>query len=129
MNTVADHETGKHILLADDDPDVRMMLAIALKREGYIVTQAENGKQALKLCEGNTFDLIITDILMPKGDGFKVISKMKKKQRDIPIIAISGGGVSGSLDFLEKAKMHGACCIFEKPFEPKFFVERVNEHF
>jgi len=123
------NKQGKHILLADDDAEVRAVLAMALRQAGHIVTQAENGKEALKLCVGTQFDMIITDILMPKGDGFKVISKMKKKQRDIPIIAISGGGVSGSLDFLEKAKIHGACCIFEKPFEPKFFVERVNEHF
>ena len=129
MNNETAGKSGKKILLAEDDPDVREMLAFALRHAGHVVTLAENGKEALKLCSANSYDLIITDILMPKQDGFKVIRKLKKKQRDIPIIAISGGGVSGSLDFLEKAKRYGACCIFEKPFEPQFFVERVNEHF
>ncbi len=112
MDTESIGKSGKKILLAEDGPDVRAVLAFALRHAGHVVTLAENGKQALKLCSANTYELIITDILMPKQDGFKIICKLKKKQRDIPVIAISGGGVSGSLDFLEKAKRHGACGIF-----------------
>lgn len=78
MNNETTGKSGKKILLAEDDPDVREMLAFALRHAGHVVTLAENGKEALRLCSANNYDLIITDILMPKGDGFKVIRKLKK---------------------------------------------------
>ena len=104
MNSGVVDKSGKKILLAEDDPDVRAVLALALRHASHVVTLAENGKEALKLCSANSYDLIITDILMPKQDGFKVVSKLKKKQRDIPIIAISGVALRGRLIFWKKPR-------------------------
>lgn len=82
------------ILLIDDDPQVRMVLEGFLKHDGHEVVTAEDGKNALRLLADATFDLIVTDIVMPEQDGYEVIMALSAKADRPKIIAVSGGSPS-----------------------------------
>ncbi|SEP79167.1 Response regulator receiver domain-containing protein [Ectothiorhodospira magna] len=105
------------ILIVDDDDTFRTMLQEMLSREGFHILTAGSGGQALKLLNTQTPDLIITDILMPDGDGIELITTLKQKNSPIPIIAMSGGRRSISLEFnLESAELMGVKATLAKPF-------------
>ncbi|WP_372807281.1 response regulator [Pontiella sp.] len=102
------------ILLIDDDPTLRKLFSQFLSKNGYEVSQAENGKIGLDQIELEKPDLIITDILMPEMDGLEILLALRKKST-VPIIAISGGMRGLPVDFLKQAKLFGARYVFEKP--------------
>jgi sigma-B regulation protein RsbU (phosphoserine phosphatase) len=80
------------LLIVDDNPNNRFTLKRRLAREGYsLVTEAENGRQAIELLETKSFDLVLLDIMMPDINGYEVLEHIKKdpKRRDIPVIMIS----------------------------------------
>ena len=111
----------KKVLLADDKEDIRDILEEFLSEEGYDVDLCPDGEQALEKAQSNTYDLIITDIMMPVTDGFgflKALEEMNEKGRSpAPVIVITGG--SPSLDFqksLDKLSDKG-CVLLKKPFK------------
>lgn len=107
------------ILIVDDEPSVLKMLRKALKDKSEEILEAVDGEQALKLCQEENIDLLITDIVMPKKHGIDLIMEVKKLDNNLPIIAISGGGgVTGRFDYLEIAELLGAKNILHKPFSP-----------
>ncbi|MCE1226429.1 MAG: response regulator [Geobacteraceae bacterium] len=79
------------ILLIDDDPQVRAVLKGFLQIGGHAVLEAANGVQARKLLQNTTFDLVLTDIVMPESDGFEVIMSCVRKDQPPKIITITGG--------------------------------------
>ena len=71
-----------HILIVDDEMNIRKVVREYAEFEGYEVTEAENGMEAVNLCHDNDYDLIIMDVMMPRLDGYsacKEIQKIKKK--------------------------------------------------
>lgn len=116
----------KKILVIDDEPSVRTIIKLVLERGGYHVEVAENGRVGVELFKKDTFDFVITDIIMPDEDGIKTIINIKEINPDVPIMAMSGGGRRGNTDFLEAARQIGACETLEKPFEPMSILEKVN---
>ncbi|MBA4372720.1 MAG: hypothetical protein C0402_07620 [Thermodesulfovibrio sp.] len=79
------------ILVADDDPLVRDMIAIILQDEGYHVDTAEDGAEALqKFSSGSTFGLIVSDMNMPGMDGLALIRAVREAESDLPIIILTG---------------------------------------
>lgn len=80
-----------HILVIDDEPHIRTILEKLLSRDGHQVDTAENGLIGCK--QGNLFsyDLVITDMVMPEKDGFEVIREFSKQLPPPPIIVITGG--------------------------------------
>jgi CheY-like chemotaxis protein len=109
--------TPLSILVADDEEGIRTLLAHWLQRSGHAVTCVGNGAQASRAIKTRTFDLIITDVVMPDGDGFELISHCRKALPSTPIVAISGGGkyLQGA-DCLKMARGLGAHAIVIKPF-------------
>ena len=101
------------ILIADDEFLIRWSLAQALSREGYDVTAVENGKQAIETAKLQHFDFIITDLLMPEVDGWKVLEMARQIECSPRVIIITAHGkeVTGSL-----AKERGAWAYVEKPY-------------
>ena len=107
----------KKILLTDDEEMVRYALCKYLRGQGYDVTEATNGKEALdKLGKGH-FDLLVTDIIMPEVEGMGVIMEIIGSDNKIPIIAMSGGGRIGKQEYLSSAKSLGADMTMEKPLD------------
>jgi len=115
------------ILLVDDNEDARVTVARILDMSGYRVIQAPNGKVAATLLKEQTPDLVITDIFMPEGDGFDVLSALREREKPIPVIAISGGGSHNGLDVLGTAQRMGAVKVLYKPFARRLLLDTVAE--
>lgn len=108
--------SGQRVLIVDDDPGIRRTLHILLSREGYQVTQASNGVEALRLWRDKGGDLVITDLHMPEKNGIETIVEILSHTPGMRIIAMSGGGQTKRLDLLSNAMMLGAVLTIEKPF-------------
>jgi DNA-binding response OmpR family regulator len=116
----------KKILVVDDDSTVRELLRVVLEREGYHVTTAADGKEAIRLFRQKPADLIITDIIMPEQEGLKTIYDLRRDHPSVPVIAISGGGQYGLGDYLEAATAFGADRTFAKPFDRSELLDAVR---
>ncbi len=114
------------VMVIDDDTALRRLIVRALGNDGHEVIEAENGADALALLERHQPALIITDILMPKTEGIETINKVKERFPGIKIIAMSGGGMSRNLMFLDIARAIGAEETLAKPFRPAKLVEVVK---
>jgi len=104
------------ILVIDDNDVFRSTTALWLKRHGFQVVEAANGKEGVRALDTMVPDLILTDILMPEQDGLETIQKVRKKHPHIRIIAMSGGLLDGRVDFLPIAQKFGANHVMPKPF-------------
>ncbi len=115
------------ILVVDDDSQVLQVVSEMLRIEGHNVVMAANGRQALDQFEHDDFDLVVTDIIMPEQEGLETIANLRRRETYIPIIAISGGGRAGNLDYLETARYIGADGILAKPFGRQDLLTTVNQ--
>lgn len=115
------------ILIADDDPEIRASMEKLLRMVGHEVQVAKDGHEAVRILETDTFDLMITDIVMPRQDGLECLMHTRKKYPELPLIAISGGGKDRTENYLKMAKAFGAAEIFMKPFSPKLLLAKVAE--
>jgi two-component system response regulator PilR (NtrC family) len=101
------------ILVVDDEKGIREFLEITLKKEGYEVTLAPNGEEAIALCQKHMFDIILVDIRMPRGDGNTVLKYVKKMHPETIVIMITA---YGSLESAVEAMKEGAYDYISKPF-------------
>jgi DNA-binding response OmpR family regulator len=106
-----------HILIIDDDSDLRIIMQELLRAEGYKISVAADGEQGIALQREEPASLLITDIYMPGKEGVETIRDFRKEFPTVPIIAISGGGRLSSEGGLFAAKELGAATILRKPFE------------
>jgi DNA-binding response OmpR family regulator len=102
------------ILVIDDDPEVRGLLARVLKGAGHTVHKAENGRKGIELFHRIHPALVITDIVMPDTDGIETIRELRGEASPLPILAISEG--SDLHIYLRAAIALGATAALEKPF-------------
>lgn len=106
-----------NILIVDDDALLRETLKVVLESVGHDIRLATNGAEALRIVESYKPDLVLTDIIMPEMEGIELIRAVRKIYPSTTVIAISGGGRTGNVDFLRVAKTFGAAAIMQKPFE------------
>jgi CheY-like chemotaxis protein len=106
----------KRILLIDDDEAVRRTCGEILRRAGYEVHCAEDGISGLGLFEHHSFDLLITDLLMPERDGLETIMALRRGGRPLKILVISGCDRLIGGEFLTVAQHLGADLTLAKPF-------------
>ncbi len=114
------------ILVIDDESNIRKLLAKILSKDGHEVAVAEDGKVGLEICQMFSFDLIITDIIMPEVEGLEVIQQLKQSQPKVKIIAMSGGGHLSPQDYLEMAETLGAAATISKPFTKQEVVAAID---
>ncbi len=105
------------ILAVDDSPSMRDMVRIALAGAGFDVTQAHDGEQALELAKKGTFDLILSDVNMPRMDGIELIRALRAEAsyRHTPILMLT---TDGSPERKKEGKEAGATGWIVKPFDP-----------
>ncbi|MBX7051709.1 MAG: sigma-54 dependent transcriptional regulator [Flavobacteriales bacterium] len=102
------------ILIIDDEPAIRKALREILEYESFEVKEAEDGTAALKIVEKENFDLIFCDVKMPRMDGIEVLTKMKEKGVESPIVIMTGhGNVETAVEALKK----GAYDFIQKPLD------------
>ncbi|SLM31312.1 Transcriptional regulatory protein YycF [Desulfamplus magnetovallimortis] len=102
-----------HILVAEDDNNIRTGVVDTLESEGYKVTEACNGMEAIKRFETERFDLLLLDIMMPEKSGFDVCMHIRKKNENLPIIMLTAKGEE--IDKVMGLKL-GADDYITKPF-------------
>ncbi len=115
------------ILIADDEPDVRSVLARHLASTGYEVLEAADGRACLEVLRTTGVDLVILDIYMPDMDGIAVIAQARRDFPHVRILAISGGGTVPRDRTLEIAQRLGAARTLTKPFERDELLALVRE--
>lgn len=106
------------ILIIDDDELIRLTLKNTLKKIECTVLEAENGNTGIALFKLEKPDLVITDMLMPDKEGLETISEIRAVNPNAKIIAMSGGGSSKNMAFLQLAQKMGASRIMSKPIKP-----------
>lgn len=110
------------ILVVDDDSDIRDVIHIYLRNEGYTVVEAEDGIDALEAMNHHSFDLIILDIMMPRMDGIKACMEIRK-QSHVPILMLSAKETD--MDKITGLTT-GADDYIVKPFNPLELLARVK---
>ncbi len=111
-----------HILIVDDEARIRTLIRKYAEFEGYTVTEAGDGMEAVLLCRNNSYDLIIMDIMMPELDGFSACREIRK-QSATPIIMLSARGEE--YDRINGFEV-GIDDYVIKPFSPKELMLRVH---
>lgn len=119
------------ILVADDMKGITKAIERILNEEGHEVVICQDGQKAIDAIDKDNFDLVITDILMPEKDGLEVAkyirTKLSQNKRNVPILAVTGGGSLVSSEMaIEASKLH-TDAILIKPFDSQSFIEMVNK--
>ena len=117
-----------NILLIDDEPLVVETLSSAIISKRHTVVTAANGVEGMKKFTEGSFDLIITDIIMPDKEGIELIMEMKRHAPGVKIIAISGGGRTGNVEFLKMATKLGAVASLKKPIRLAEFYSVLDQN-
>jgi DNA-binding NtrC family response regulator len=103
------------VLVVDDQADVRTMISIVLRINGFEIVEAESAASAVKLFEDSSFELAIVDIFLQRASGSDLIAALRARVPRLPVIAISG---MTPLDFLsEMPELSDVVCL-QKPFRP-----------
>ena len=111
------------ILIAEDDPNIRLGLMTTLESEGHDVTAASDGAQALKLFPQSKYDLVILDIMMPKLSGYDACREIRAKDTRVPVLFLSAKGEE--IDKVVGLKL-GADDYMTKPFGVHELIARVE---
>jgi DNA-binding NtrC family response regulator len=111
------------ILVIDDEAIVRTSCSRTLSPEGYEVKLSQNGADAMKMLEEESFDLVLTDLKMPDIDGIEVLKMIKQRWPQTEVIVVTG---YQTVDTAVKAIKLGAFDYLEKPFTPDSLVAAVN---
>jgi CheY-like chemotaxis protein len=109
---------GPKVLIIDDDPFIRIALCGILRKMNCRTLVADEGVKGVALFKAERPDVVITDLLMPYKEGFETIIEIRAIDPNVRIVAMSGGGAVGNLEFLEKARKVGATRTLHKPFTP-----------
>jgi DNA-binding response OmpR family regulator len=111
------------ILVAEDDPNLGLLLTEFLKKKGYAVSWAQNGDEALDLFVKGSFDLCLLDVMMPKKDGFSLAKDIRANHQQVPIIFLTAKSMEE--DTLHGFKV-GADDYLTKPFSMEVLVARME---
>ena len=112
-----------HLLIVDDDERIRSLLQQFLVQSDYLVSTAEDAKQAHTLLSAIEFDLIILDVMMPGQDGISFTAELRTLQNNTPILLLTA---RGETEDRIKGLEAGADDYLPKPFEPKELLLRIN---
>lgn len=110
----------KHILVIDDSPTIRTSVEFALKKLGYQISQAENGKKGLLSAKeirgkGEDIAMVIVDVNMPEMDGITFVSEFRKDDKFTPVLVLTTESEDGKI---KEGKSAGATGWMIKPFKP-----------
>jgi DNA-binding response OmpR family regulator len=118
-------KNAKKILIVEDEKPISRAMELKLTHAGFAVKTAYDGEEALKIIEGETFDMILLDLILPKKDGFAVLTELNTKNIKTPVIVLSNLSQAEDVD---RAKKMGAADYFIKSNTPiSSIVEYINK--
>ncbi len=118
-------EQQPHVLIADDERSIRLMLESGLSLNGFRVTAVKSGKEALQAAAQQNFDAVISDIYMPDGTGLELVAGLRAAAQSVPIILMTA---QGSVETAVEAIANGATDFIGKPFEVAELVGLLQRH-
>jgi two-component system response regulator (stage 0 sporulation protein F) len=104
----------KKILVVDDQYGIRVLLCEILQKDGYVMHEAANGVQALKIVEEEKPDLVLLDMKIPGMDGLEILKRIKENHAEVDVIMMTA---YGELNLINEAMSLGAITHFAKPFD------------
>jgi two-component system cell cycle response regulator len=118
-------EAQASVLVVDDDPMNRLLLARSLEQEGHRVTTADNGREALAVLQAEPFDVVLLDVMMPELDGLDTLDEIKRHPlfRHLPVIMVSG---LEDIRSVVRCIEAGAEDYLSKPFDPVLLRARIS---
>jgi CheY-like chemotaxis protein len=113
------------VLVAEDEPGVRELIAAVLRDDGFTVLEARNGSEAVRFCSehGRHVDLLLTDVVLPDGDGTELAERLRPVQAGMKVLYMTGYADD---DLLERLRRSGDP-LLAKPFVPDALLRRVRE--
>jgi DNA-binding response OmpR family regulator len=116
---------GKQVLIADDEPNIVTALEYLLQRNGYDVSIARNGDEALRLIEQKRPDLVLLDVMMPVRSGYEVCQAVRAREdwRHIKIVVLTAKGREADAN---KGLALGADLYITKPFSNRDLIAKIN---
>ena len=117
------------VLVVDDDTDVRDLIRLLLEGDGFEVCTATGGHQALECLHSLRLDppvLLITDVVMPEGDGYELLKALPSVAPRTKTLVISGGGLLTPEQYLETARLLGVGTVLRKPFTRAEFLDSIR---
>ncbi|MEO7325048.1 MAG: sigma-54 dependent transcriptional regulator [Dokdonella sp.] len=106
--------TSRQILVVDDEPKMRRVLEIMLQKLGHRVCIAGNGREALDLLASNAIDLVIADLRMPEMDGIELLSTLRERGSEVPLLVVTA---HGTVETAVAAMKYGAFDYIVRPFD------------
>jgi two-component system OmpR family response regulator len=114
---------GGHVLVVDDEPEMRDLLRKVLEKEGYRVSVAADGREAARALLGPRPDLVITDLLMPDVGGLDLLTEIRRTHPDLPVIIVTA---FGDWHTYSRALELGAAAFISKPLKMAELVAAVH---
>ena len=114
-------ESDATILIVDNDPDLRRVISLRLSRAGYSCVEAGTGAQALSEWRRRSFDVVVSDLNMPSGDGIALADALQRDEA-VPIIFITGFRE----DFKRPLRRVNNVSLLEKPFDPSVLIDLIE---
>jgi DNA-binding NtrC family response regulator len=114
---------AKSILIVDDEVDLRDILSMHFDAHGFRVATAGGGDEALALVAASPFDIVLSDISMPKGDGMQLLKAIRERGAPRPLVMLMTGFAEVTV---ETAKQAGAVALVIKPFSLAAVSEQVE---
>jgi DNA-binding response OmpR family regulator len=114
------------ILIAEDEPDIRELITLTLQFNGFDVTSARDGAEAVEIAQRGQFDLILMDVRMPRMTGYEACRRLRELDatKDIPIIFLSAKGQEAEV---QQGLQAGADQYILKPFAPDMLSRKIKE--
>lgn len=108
-------EQHRRVLIVDDDPDVRSILATALRQKALHVEQASDGREAIALLHENSYAVVLLDLMMPYVDGLGVLDAIHTDIPNPPVVLVVTGASRQLIEQVDTQRIHG---VVRKPFDP-----------
>src|SRR5688500_11387639 len=109
-------EQQRQVLIVDDDPTIREILATALRQKSLLIDEASDGAEALRLLGENVCSVVLLDILMPGVNGCGVVEAIDTTAVNAPVVLVVSGAGRAILEKLDTSRIHG---VVRKPFDPQ----------
>ncbi len=125
-----------HVLLIDDEPDILEVMSMMLKRDGFEVSAAASGEEALGILSSNVFDIVVCDYMMPKMDGITMLKKVRANKDYTPYIFFSGNADDshgtkmvglGAYELLPKTQIKNLSEVIKKTIQHNEGIKNLGE--